>query len=329
MGNHENPPVDRARGVARWLLRVGVSAGIIAYILVDVDNTDLRSALAAVRVQDLVLPLAIFLAGQALSGIKWGMLGRSVGLDRSWLDYIRFYYIGAFFNVFGLSTIGGDVVRGLYLGDGRRPVLALNSVIFDRVTGLALLMATGAAALLAFPQYDFPWLLSAACIAGGLVLVVGWWTCPRLVRILPVGNRIRRQVEDDLGPFWRDTALLLRVSVVSIVFHLSQVTVQYYIARAAGADLPFSYCLIIHPMLSLMMAMPVSIGGFGVREGGYLYFLTRIHIDDSIAVTMGILWFAMTAATGIIGGMVFLLSGAELPRLRARAQAAERMRGVA
>lgn len=321
--------MDRARGVARWLLRVGVSAGIIAYILVDVDNTDLRAALAAVRVQDLILPVIIFLAGQALSGIKWGMLGRSVGLDKSWLEYVRFYYIGAFFNVFGLSTIGGDVVRGLYLGDGRRPVLALNSVIFDRVTGLALLMATGAAALIAFPQYDFPWLLSAGCIAGGLALVVGWWTCPRLVRILPHNNRIRRQVEDDLAPFWRDTALLLRVSAVSIVFHLSQVAVQYYIARAAGAQLPFSYCLIIHPMLSLMMAMPVSIGGFGVREGGYLYFLTRIHIEDSIAVTMGILWFAMTAATGIIGGAIFLLSGAELPRLRARTQPAERMRGVA
>jgi glycosyltransferase 2 family protein len=321
--------VDRARGVARWLLRVGVSAGIIAYILVDVDNADLRGALAAVRLQDLILPVIIFLAGQVLSGIKWGMLGRSVGLDKSWLEYVRFYYIGAFFNVFGLSTIGGDVVRGLYLGDGRRPVLALNSVIFDRVTGLALLMATGAAALIAFPQYNFPWLLSAACIAGGLALVVGWWTCPRLVRILPQNNRIRRQVEDDLGPFWRDTALLLRVSAVSIVFHLSQVAVQYYIARAAGAQLPFSYCLIIHPMLSLMMAMPVSIGGFGVREGGYLYFLTRIHVEDSIAVTMGILWFAMTAATGIIGGAIFLLSGAELPRLRARAQGPERMRGVA
>lgn len=321
--------MDRARGVARWLLRVGVSAGIIAYILVDVDNTDLRAALAAVRLQDLVLPLVIFFAGQGLSGIKWGMLGRSVGLGRRWSEYVRFYYIGAFFNVFGLSTIGGDVVRGLYLGDGRRPVLALNSVVFDRVTGLALLMATGAAALLAFPQYEFPWLLSVACIAGGLALVVGWWTCPRLVRLLPTGNRIRRQVEDDLGPFWRDTALLLRVSVVSVVFHLSQVAVQYYLARAAGADLPFSYCLIIHPMLSLMMAMPVSVGGFGVREGGYLYFLTRIHVDDSIAVTMGILWFAMTAATGIVGGLIFLLSGAELPRLRARTPAAERVRGAA
>jgi hypothetical protein len=76
-----------------------------------------------------------------------------------------------------------------------------------------------------------------------------------------------------------------------------------------------------------MMALPISIGGFGVREGGYLYFLTRIDVDDSIAVTMSLLWWLMGALSGIAGAAVFLASGAELPRLRARAPA--RMRGAA
>ena len=73
-------------------------------------------------------------------------------------------------------------------------------------------MALGAVALARhFPSYHFPWALSAALIAGGLVLVVGWWTCPRLVRLLPARNRIRLPVENDLAPFWRDHRLLVRV----------------------------------------------------------------------------------------------------------------------
>jgi uncharacterized membrane protein YbhN (UPF0104 family) len=262
-----------------------------------------------------------------LSAVKWWMLGSSVGLRRPLADYIRFYFIGMFLNVFGLSTIGGDVVRGLYLGDGRRPGLALNSVIFDRISGLAILMAMGAIALLAFPRYALPWPLSAACIVGGLALVVGWWTCPKLVRLLPERNRLRRQVEHDLAPFWSDRALLVRVSLLSLVFHLSQVGVQWLLARAAGTSLPFSYCLVMHPILSLMMALPVSIGGFGVREGGYLYFLTRLDIDDSIAVTMGLLWWLMGALSGVVGAVVFVASGAELPRFRQRTP--ERVRGAA
>jgi uncharacterized membrane protein YbhN (UPF0104 family) len=315
------------RAVAHAALRVSISAAVVSYILVTVDRSDLWAALFAVRLSSLVLPLVLFLTGQVLSAVKWWMLGTSVGLTRPLTDYVRFYFIGMFLNVFGLSTIGGDVARGLYLGDGLRPGLALDSVIFDRVSGLAVLMALGAAALLAFPQYHLPWLLSAACIAGGLLLVVGWWTCPRLVRLLPPRNRLRRQVENELAPFWRDRGLLVRVSVLSAVFHLSQVGVQYLLARAAGTTLPFSYCLVIHPILSLMMSLPLSVGGFGVREGGYLYFLTRLDVEDSIAVTMGLLWWLMTALSGIAGAFLFLASGAELPRLRARSS--ERLRGAA
>jgi len=315
------------RALAQWALRAAISAAVLAYISYDVDHGDLRAALTAVHVKALVLPLALYLLGQVLSAMKWWMLGTSVGLVRPLGDYVRFYFIGMFLNVFGLSTIGGDVVRGLYLGDGRRPGLALNSVLFDRISGLAILMALGAAALLAFPGYALPWPLSAAYIVGGVVLVVGWWTCPKLVQLLPVRNRFRRQVEHELAPFWSDRGLLVRVSLLSLVFHLSQVGVQWLLARAAGTSLPFSYCLVMHPILSLMMALPISIGGFGVREGGYLYFLTRLDIDDSIAVTMGLLWWLMGALSGVVGAIIFVASGAELPRLRARAPA--RMRGAA
>ena len=304
------------RHVLRWTLRVGVSVAIIVYILVDVDRHDLVRTLRNVRL-DLVLEgLGIYLVGQVLSGIKWAWIGRSVGLDRPLRDYMRFYFIGMFFNLFGLSTIGGDVARALYLGAGERPGLALNSVLFDRLTGLALLMAIGAVALVAFPQYHFPAWLSAGVVAGGLALVLGWWMAPRLVRLLPRTNRIRQQVENDLVPFWRDRILLLRVSVLSIVFHFSQIWVQYVLARAAGADIPFSYCIVFHPILSLMQALPVSVGGFGVREGGYLYFLTRINVDDSIAVIMGLLWWAVSAAVGLVGAALFMAAGARLPRLR-------------
>jgi glycosyltransferase 2 family protein len=315
-----------SRSVVHWTLRAAVSAVVLTYISYDVDHADLRAALSAVHVRDLLLPLGLFLAGQVLSALKWWLVGSSVGLRRPVVEYVRFYFIGMVVNVFGVSTIGGDVVRALYLGGGRNAAVALNSVVFDRVSGLAILMALGALAFLAFPEYRLPSALSVALMAGGVALAVGWWTCPRLVRLLPVRNRFRRLVECDLAPFWRDRRLLVQISTLSAIFHLLQVGVQYLLARAAGTSLPFSYCLVMHPVLSLMLAMPISIGGFGVREGGYLYFLTRVDVDDSIAVTMGLLWWLMTAVSGAIGGLIFVASGARLPRVRSRA--AERVRGA-
>lgn len=314
--------MSTARALARWMLRIGVSVGIVAYILTDVDRTDLWNAMRSVRSGPLLLGTIGYLIGQGLCAVKWAILGRSVGLRGSYARYARFYFIGMFFNLFGLSTLGGDVIRALYLAGGRRQLLALNSVVFDRLSGLALLMAIGAVAMAAFPWYGLPWALEAAVVAGGLAMLIGWWMCPRIVRLLPETNRLRRQVEDDLGPFWRDRRMLLVTSALTVTCHFLQTGVQYVLVRAAGATVPFTYCLVFHPLLSLMIALPVSLGGFGVREGGYLYFLTHIHIDDSIAVTTGLLWLAVTVVGGLVGGALFLATGAELPRLRRPERAA-------
>jgi glycosyltransferase 2 family protein len=99
----------------RRSLRIAVSLAIAVYILVDVDRGDLRRALEGVRPGLFAAALLIYVGGQVLSAYKWTVVGRSVGLDRSLLEYTRFYFIGMFFNLFGPSTIGGDVVRALYL----------------------------------------------------------------------------------------------------------------------------------------------------------------------------------------------------------------------
>jgi len=300
----------------RWPLRLLVSGGILAYIVVDVDWNDLTDAVTSVRLPLLALAAAIYLLGQALSAVKWSMLGRAVGFERPLLDYVRFYFVGAFFNLFGPSTLGGDVVRSLYLGDGRRRGAALNTTLFDRASGLVVLMAMGAVAALVFPQHDLPAALWHGAVAVGFGLALGWWLCPWVVRLLPDRNPLRRLVAHDLAPLWRDHRLLLRVVAVSALFHLSQVAVQFVLARAAGVALPWSYLLVVHPLLSVMMALPVSIGGFGVREGGYLYFLTRIDVDDSIAVAMSLSWWAVTVVSALLGGLLFA-SGGRLPRLHA------------
>ncbi|HWP66415.1 MAG TPA: lysylphosphatidylglycerol synthase transmembrane domain-containing protein [Candidatus Limnocylindria bacterium] len=304
---------------ARWAVRVGVSFALAGYILTQkVDTAELRTAMSGVDLRYVLLAAMLYLLGQAISGGKWCVLGRSVGFERPLGTYVRFYFVGMFFNVFGPSTLGGDVVRALYLGDGRRPVQAASSVVFDRMSGLAVLMAMGAVALLAAPQYQFPWPLTAIVVAGGIALIVAWWTLPMLVCLLPTHNRMRRQVEHDLAPFWRDRAMLMRVMALSLVFHLSQVVMQWLLARAAGVHVPLAYCLVFHPLMAFLTALPVSVSGLGVREGIYLFFLGRIGVAEPVAVTIGLLWWLVTLVGGTAGGVVFLASGARLPRVRAR-----------
>ena len=69
-------------------------------------------------------------------------------------------------------------------------------------------------------------------------------------------------------------------------------------------------------MVSAVASIPVSFSGIGLREGGYLYFLTKFGIDQPSAVAYGVLWLLVIVANSLIGGLVFLASGARLPALR-------------
>ena len=276
-----------------------------AYVLTRVSPGDLLATIRRVHSGTLGAAVVLYLLGQGLSAVRWSILGRAVGLERPFVDYLRFYAIGMFFNLFGPSTLGGDAIRVLYLGRGQRRMLAAGSVLFDRVSGFVMLVALAAAAQLVYHP-RLPRALAATVAGAGLLLLVAWIACPWLVRFLPREQRLRRTVEEELAPFWRDGTLLASAATLSLVFHVSQVGVQYLLGIATGIALPFWYCLVFHPLVVLATALPVSLGGFGVREGGYVLLLGRIGIAPSQAVALSLLWFAVTAIAGLLGGLVFV-----------------------
>jgi len=312
---------DAASGSGAWrkLLQIAVSGLAIWLIARHVDLRESARVIEAARPLWVMAAIALYVVGQVMSAYRWRLIGTSVGLDASFAEYVRFYFIGMFFMFFGPSTLGGDLVRSLYLGDaaGGR-ARAFNSVVFDRLNGLVVLVAIGAVAFMLFPQYDLPRPLFYVTVGFGGALFVGWWVAPVAVRtILPVGHRIRRFVEDDLGPFWRDRRMLLATTCVSVAFHFVQIATQWIVARALGLDVPFKYICIFHPLVSALASIPVTLSGIGLRESGYLLFLQRIGIPQPSAVAYGVLWFLVIVASSLIGGGVFLASGARLPRLRA------------
>ena len=296
------PPLRRAAGT---LLRVAGTAGVAAYVLTRISPGDLLATIRRVHPGLLGAAVVLYLLGQALSAFRWSTLGRAVGLERRLVDYMRFYAIGMFFNLFGPSTLGGDAIRVMYLGRGRRRMLAAGSVLFDRLSGLVMLVALAAVAQLVYHP-RLPRALAATVSSAGLMLLAGWIALPRLVRFLPPEHAIRRTVEAELAPFWRDGSLLAAAAALSLVFHVSQVAVQYLLGLATGVTLPFWYCLVFHPLVAVATALPVSLGGFGVREGGYVLLLGRIGIAPSEAVVLSLLWFAVTAVAGLLGGLVFV-----------------------
>jgi glycosyltransferase 2 family protein len=320
----QNAPHRRVRAVlvrlGSQLAKIAVSAIALFLIIRQADTDAMTRVLASADPVDVLVVIAVYLMGQALTAWRWRLIAARVGFGESMGEFLRYYYVGMFFNLFGPSTLGGDVVRALYLGApaGRRAV-ALHTVFFDRLSGLVMLVFVAVAAIVLFGRFGLPLPMIGLVVATGAAMGIGWFLVPTLSRrFLSADGRMNRLVERDLEPFWRDRRLLLRTAAISVGFHIVQASSLILLGSAVSMHVDWRYYFIFHPLVTVLSALPVSVAGLGIREAGYVWFLRRQGVAIDTATAFGLLWFVVLLAASLIGGLVYLWSGAAVPTLRSR-----------
>jgi uncharacterized membrane protein YbhN (UPF0104 family) len=94
---------------------------------------------------------------------------------------------------------------------------------------------------------------------------------------------------------------------LSLLIHLIQAWIHVAMGRALDLNVPFSFALIVYPLVGTFSAIPISLNGLGLREGGYIFLLAVIGISSEKGIAFGILLFLIVAVDSLIGGVLFLL----------------------
>ncbi len=293
---------------SRWF-KLGLSVVLLSVLLWKTDRSDLREAVASAQPGWVAVALFGYILSMVISSIRWTSLARPLGFDEPYSHFLYAYFTGMYMNLFAPSTVAGDIGRALYLaGAQRRKALAFTTVIADRGLGFVVLSWIGALAIVLQPQYRLPLPLYYAAWTIPPGTLFGWLYLPQLVvRLFKRDNHWRHLVEKDLAPYWNDFGLLLRTSLVAVVFHSLQIGSQVWLARALGVDVPWPFFFIFVPVVNILGMLPVSFSGIGIREFGYLFFLKMVGIENHTAVALGLLASGVVLVSGLTGGLVFLL----------------------
>jgi uncharacterized membrane protein YbhN (UPF0104 family) len=296
---------------SRWF-KTGISLGLFALLLRSTDLRGFTQHVLTARPEFFLLAFIGYLASQVLSAYRWRLLAGPLGFDQPLGAFTVYYFVGMYLNLFAPSTVVGDLGRGLLLaGNGGGRGVALQSVLADRVSGLVMLLWVSAAGFLLCGPTVLPAALGNGIIAAAVLSVAGWWILPRVVgRLCSPASAPRRLVEKFFVPYQTEAVLLGRACGLSFVFHLFQLSLQVLLAHALGLVVPFWYLTLFIPLVHILSALPLSFGGLGVREGGYVVFLALIGISKDDALAFGLLWSALVFGAGLVGGVVLLLSPA-------------------
>ncbi len=227
----------------------------------------------------------------------------------------------------GAPAEGGSGSGSSGSGSGGR-VAAFSTVLMDRLVGTLALV--GLALVTTLPAVDrfhlsLIYLVLASFFA--LSVLVLWAVfhpalLPMVERLLGrVGlNGLRPGLEDlagRLGRFRGQRRLLLVLFLVATVTQVSRIGVHVLVSRALGLHIALPYFFLFVPLLAVIVSLPISLNGIGVREGAGVVLFGLVGVSRAQAFSLQFTTYLVAVAVSLVGGVVFLV---RLPVRRARSR---------
>ena len=306
------------------LLKAAITVSLIVVIFMKIDFSALARHLDAGGAAYLFLGTLLLAINVLVVGVRWWLLLRRLGVDALSLGYAS---AGTYASVFvGQATpgpIGADAVRG-WLCYARG--VALRTIIMSLVTDrlLALVGLVGVSFVVWYWQFDAAGqsvggqiAILAVLVAAGAAFVL--WVMPAATRNLAKRWPLLRKLHELLAIF-RFTALSgagaagLLLSCVVVALTVSAVVV---FAAGFGIALAPSVAYLVVPIAVLFSSLPISIGGWGVREASLSYGLILFGLRPDDAALLGLALGIGLLLASLPGGIVMLLLGGQArPALR-------------
>ena len=286
-------------------IRIAVSALLLTFIAWRTDWSVVGDKFANLNVGLWLAALGVLVFGQILSARRWQLFAQELRFERRLSQYSAYYLIGMWFNLSLPTSVGGDVVRVWYLdGESGRKLAAFASVFLERLNGLLVLIGLACFGVLISP-IDLEWWVHACVWSVALGAVLGMISLPILQRFekLPLQRRQQLRTVLDLLCIPR---VVIWATLMSILVQLAGVVSLWCVGMALGLEVPFAYYCVLGPMVSLLTLLPISVNGMGVRELGTVAFLTPLAVHEDSAKTLAFLWFAVSVAVSLLGGLVYL-----------------------
>ncbi len=276
-----------------------------------------------VKLQQVNWPL-VFIAGllNALFifpvALRWKIIAGECGYPLFFSDSIKGYFIGSFFNTFLPTGKGGDFARGGLIAHNKGYSLGglLGTVFIERILGfLVTIVLLLIACIIWFSRVEF---LKSTLFSIFLLIVIVFGM---LLVAVPLFKIIFRKLEkcpfkrvqkfkDDIKTVLelshRNSRIIIFAGSITILNQVLRILLAMLLAEAIpGFKAPW-YSFIIVTLLIFIAVLLPSVGGYGIRESGYIAFFGWFAVDTQAAAIFSILILLLIWFNALIGAFVFI-----------------------
>ncbi len=308
------------------IIRIVLTLLFLYFVFRKIEFSLLKDAFISSDKIMLIWAFILFMVNTVLMTLRISTLFKVFPQKLSFLKVLRYYLIGIFFNQALPTAVGGDAVKGYKLGKAVNDVPSGLLITFiDRLLGLlTMLVYLFVAILIGGTSY---------LKGNSLYLLGGFGVICIVLTIMIFSTRLSGMVYRILFKPFEDKIKFLHRIKESYRFFLKTKDQKklYYIALAysfaaqlalilavsllgtglEGVTLAVEQYFIIMPIIFVISMIPISVGGFGVREQAFVSLLALYGIGRVPALALALLYVGLYILMCIPGGVLYLFGEKE------------------
>ena len=223
--------------------------------------------------------------------------------------------VGWFFSNVAPSTVGGDVFRGIQLSRvGMSAGAATRLIVAIRVLSFStLILVLSAGFPIALRRLSAP----RDVVVLGTILFAGAGAVITLFLLAHLTSRVPKlegwtffhridAIAGDFRMLITPTPRIGAAWLAALAQHLLRIATMACLGIGLGLGIPFAVLFAFTPAALLMAMLPISLGGWGIRELTFVYFLGAAGIGAEAALSLSIAFGLLRVVVGAIGGAAWV-----------------------
>lgn len=293
-----------------WLVRIIITIAILTLIFRNIEFQSVKDIILQADVKLLCLAILFQLLSTLLAGYRWGKVMKKLNFGQKTEFYVRSYFKGSFFNQGLPTSIGGDAVRVLDIaGSGHRKRDAFIGVFIDRVLGLSGLLILNLAANYFLPGLlpDNLFLMINAIVLAGLLGFISFIYIHK-IKALYKGRLLKYilRVSEQLNLILNNIRSISFHLSIGVLIHLFSIINIYLVGQSVGLEYDLLTMAVIVPPVILLTLIPISLAGWGIREGAMIGLFGLIGGALTNVLSMSILYGIILIIASLPGLYTYL-----------------------
>ncbi len=306
---------ERNKKYIAYLAKVTATLLILYLLFREFHLGETLAIMSAVDPAFFIAGLATMLLAHVLNAYQFKAMMAPHGFALSTSDVFRINMIAKLYSLVIPGVLGGAAVRWYYLSrPDRKRAQAAAVVLFNRLLEITVVAVTGLFFWLVDRQAEGRWfswenLMLLAGLLAFIYLLVFNARCHDVLRqalrtaLLPASLREKLNKVFEAFALYRGCSAAFHARIFSICLARQFLVTLCIFLFATGLGIAVDYDTLgwIRAVVTLVLMFPVSVGGLGVREAGFAFFLMPYGVPGEAALALSLLIFVRSLLFSLLG----------------------------